>query len=303
MADNQPLGQPAVHNQIAAATAALLINAMKGGMTGGSVDGTPNKRAKVANTPSMGTLLKPVIPKYLPVNFPTQMPIKLKFCDSIMMRSITTAAGSAAPAYVIFNTNSIFAVMASASGMVSNAGANVLSHNQPNQRDNWSAQYSTYRVDQFDYKLTCCNTSTGNITLTAPAFVNAQSINDAVVTTLKTLTNTDVTNCRGAQLWEQKHTTQTIIETAGKGRSIREITGSIRPEDFGIDTATPGQDPLWTAVGASPTITRLFGLMLEPLNPTNTVALLPEVGMNVHLEFTYHVHYGTYNTALRQAIS
>jgi len=258
---------------------------------------------RVMNTPATGTLEKPVIPRYLPVNFPTQHVIKQRFCEAFMMRSITTAAGTAAPAYVIFNTNSTFGMLNAAAGMFSNAGANVFTHNQPNQRDNWAAQYQTYRVDQFDYNITFVNTSTGNPILTAPAFVNGQAINDVIITTMKTLTATDITACRGSQLWEQKHNNQIICESAGKGISKKIISGSIRPEEFEVDSAVPGQDTMWTAVGASPAITRLYGIMIEPLNPTNTVALLPEVGVNVFVEITLHVHYTSYSATLRQAIS
>jgi hypothetical protein len=248
------------------------------------------------NVPAAGLEQKGFLPKYVPVDYPTQIVLKLRYCQTYQLRSVATAATAAVPCYQAWKTNDIFAPESGNSGVVS-GGAH-----QPNQRDNWAAQYGFYRVEQFHYKIKVINTASATVN-GAVAFTAGQSANDAVVTTMKTINTSDYTNTQQQSMWEQKFSHNKVCQSSngGKGHSnLITFRGCINPEDYDIDVETTASDSTWTAVGVSPGKPRYFALCGQPLNPTTTAAQLPEIGLNVFVEFTYIVTFAQYNASLRQ---
>lgn len=254
------------------------------------------------NTPATGTEQHGYVEKYVPYNFPNHITLKLRYCNAYYMRSAATVGTAATPAYFAIRTNSVFAPE---SGLT--AGTLVGYTHQPNQRDNWAAQYGYYRVENMEYKFTCKNTANNNTLTTANppgAFIGNQAIQDAVVTIGKTMTSTDYTGTQQVAMWEQKSSANHVIPGAvTSSYAFRIFEGSINPEDFDLDISTTAADETWTAVASNPSINRYLFFCIQPLNPTTTVALLPEVGMNVFMELVFTVQFAGYLPGLRQTPS
>lgn len=255
------------------------------------------------NTPATGTEQAGYIAKYLPVNFPDKFTIKERYVNVYDMRSITTMASVATPAVIGWRMNSCFAPEAYAS-------ANALSAygHRPNQRANWATQYGYYRVESVSYKLTCVNSSASAVATTQnpPGTFNGnQSISDAVLTLMETQTASDMTNTSQISMWEQKDAQNVVLlsRLAGHDKATHVYKGVVNPEDYDIDPLTTAADETWTAVGANPATVKNMYLAVQPLNPTNTVALLPEVGVLVYAEFYFTVQYAGYVPGLRQVTS
>lgn len=247
------------------------------------------------NTPATGLKQKGYLPRYVPVNFPDKFVVKERYCNTYMVRSAATNAVAAQSGYIIWKTNSNFAVDNSSSGALA------YGNHQPNQRDNWAAQYDYYRVEELHYKIHCINTAAASATPTG--YTSGINYNDAIVTLLKTTNTGDFKD--GPNKWEQKIAHNVVLTSSNGGKINAQHTfeGTIYPEDYDIDVAITAGDETWTAVGSSPAISRYFGISVEPLNPNTVTGALPEVSLNVFIEFMYIVQYAQYKPALREAAS
>lgn len=255
------------------------------------------------NTPATGTEQAGYIPRYVPVNFPDKFTIKEKFCELYEFRSAAQSGGVPTQAWALWNTNSTFAVLNTST----NVGTNLATgHSQPNQRDNWTAQYGYYRVESMDYRIHCTALEAQTFTETAAPgpYAYATAVSDGILTLMPTQTASDVTNSGMEALWEQKQSQNHYIQGRSGGTSNHHVFhGTINPEDYDIDPITTAGDETWTAIGTSPTQPRLLGLSLTVGNIHNTISLLPECAVNVFVEFTFTVQYAGYKTNLRQASS
>lgn len=258
------------------------------------------------NTPATGLEQKHLIEKYLPVNYPNKMGLKLRYCQAAYGRSITTAAGMATPWYQTVTINNAFAPWGSQSGVSSGAAGG----HQPNQRDNWAAQYGYYRVQSLDYQITVINTSQNTATPTQPGtFTNPQSIQDAIITVQKTLNLNDTQSVNSSAKWENKLSHNVILCSANKYGGSHGVTnshifrGTVNPEDYDMDVTTTAQDETWTAVGSNPVVGRYLILSGEPLNPTNTAGQLPEIGITFFVDLTFSIQFAGYLPGLRQTPS
>lgn len=291
---------------------------LTGGAILGNIYNSMNKGAKRAkkeahgmepeghgNAPATGTHLAGYIEKYVPVNFPDKFTVKQKYTNSCIMRNTNSNAVGPTIVYSVINTNSIFQVLASSSGVLQSLPN---SHKQ-NQHDNWTAQYGYYRVTEMEYKITCTNVSNFTATgagITPPgAFTNAIELADAVVTLLPTQNITDLNLGYIEEIWEQKQAHNVVLQARSPGatNTIHCFQGTICPEDYDIDPVTTAGDETWTAVGANPSQGRYLGLSVTPLLPYQTTGTLPEVGIAVLWECEYTVQYAGYKPALRQAVS
>lgn len=275
-----------------------------GGNNGGS--GSRKRRAVEprghGNTPATGTELAGFIPKYLPVNFPDKFTVKQKYVDSFIFRSAATAGVAAVPFYLTLRTNSTFAIQAGIGG-----GLGFGAH-QPNQRDNWAAQYGYYRVTNLSYSFKCQNVSSATFVETANppgAFTNAISVSDAVITLAKTQTFSDIQSTASYAKWEQKISDNVVLGARAPGctTSFHEFKGHVTPEDYDMDPVTTAADETWTAVGVSPSQNRWLILSGEPQLPYTTTALLPEIAVAVFMTLEFTVQYAGYLPALRQVPS
>lgn len=258
------------------------------------------------NTPASGLKQDNYIDRYVPVNFPNKMVLKLRYCQSSYGRSITTSAGVATPFYQIITANNVYNPWGANAGVTSGAQGG----HQPNQRDNWAAQYGYYRVESMDYEITAINTSQNTTTTTQPStFVNPQSIQDAIITVQKTLNTGDTTTVSQFAKWENKISHNVILCSANKYGGSHGVSnshvfrGTINPEDYDMDVTTTAQDETWTAVGSNPSVGRYLIISGEPLNPTNTVALLPEIGITFFVNLTFTVQFAGYLPSLRETPS
>lgn len=253
------------------------------------------------NTPATGTLQANYIEKYVPVNFPDKIVLKHKYINRYVLRSTALTGVTAAPATVAWRTNSIFAPdLTASSPNVTNFAAH-----QPNQRDNWAAQYGYYRVESLDYKITILNTSVQTQLLTSPSgFVGAQSTGDGLVSLIKTQTATDYTTPGAEAEWEQKTVQLAVLPARlGGGSNMVCFHGTVNPEDFDMDPLSTAADETWTQQGNNPATIKNMAIQLCPFNPTSTIALLPEVGAMMMIEFVYTVQHAGYLPGLRQVLS
>lgn len=272
-----------------------------------AVPGQTRKRRAVephghGNTPATGTELAGFIPKYVPVNFPDKLTVKLKYADSYVFRSAATAGTKAVPFYATWRTNSIFQVEAGSSGALS-FGAH-----QPNQRDNWAAQYGYYRVTNLQYSIKCQNLMNNAFVETANppgAFTGQVNVSDAIVTLAKTQTFSDIQSTAASAKWEQKISDNILLgaRAGGSVTSYHHYHGHVKPEDYDMDPNTTAADETWTAVGVSPSQNRWLILSGEPAVPFTTAALLPEIGVLAFIEFEFTVQFAGYIPALRQTQS
>lgn len=254
------------------------------------------------NAPATGTHLGGFVEKFVPVNFPDKFTVKEKYCSAYMMRSTGVAGTTPTQAYIVMNTNSNYAPINS----TTNSLAIPNGAHQPNQRDNWAAQYGYYRVTDFEYKISCSNVSNVQFTETAGVtFVNPIVVSDAILTLQKTQTISDITSTTQETLWEQKQCHNVFLQARSPGsvKTYHEFTGHIKSEEFDMDPLQTAADETWTVVGASPATNKLLALSMVVLAPETTVALLPEAGVLVFIEIVQTVQYAGYSPSLRHTMS
>lgn len=255
------------------------------------------------NNPAAGTLQAPYIEKFVPRNFPDKTVVKLRYCDAYTMRTAATAGALSSAAYLTWRTNSMQGLEFATSGAVFNN----LATSRPNQFNGvWKTLYGYYRVEQFEFKIHVSNLGNAQFTETAaPAFTGSAAMGDAIVTLLPTQTGTDLSAVSQQAAWEQKESKNVYLQSRSPGSvtSYHCFTGVINPEDYDIDPITTGQDETWTAVATNPTLAKLIGISVCPAAQYTTTALLPEVIINVFVEFDITVQFAGYLPALRQAIA
>lgn len=258
------------------------------------------------NTPATGLKQDNYIEKYVPVNFPNKQVLKLRYCQSALARSTAVVSSTPDPFYQVITSNNIFGPW----GTSHNISVGASPSHQPNQRDFWATAYGFYRVEALDYEITVINCTQVTQTFTTPGtFVNAINAGDAVITLQKSLALGDTTATNNYAKWEQKVSNNVVLCSVGKHASSHGISnshvfrGTLNPEDFDMDVTTTAQDETWTAIGSNPAVPRYLMLSGEPLNPTNTVALLPEIGCTILFNLTFTVQFAGYNTSLRQTPS
>lgn len=252
------------------------------------------------NTPATGTKQMGYIAKYVPRNFPDKIVIGHRYCSTYDLRSIQQAATVPTKSYVVFNTNSTNNVQ---NTLVSGAVNPTNGAHQPNQRDNWSAQFGYYRVEEFRIKISASNVS--SFTSNEPGITNTIYVTDGILSFQKTQQITDVSTGLQENLWEQKQVHNEYIQgrSAGAQKTYIEYSTTISPEDYDMDPVTTAGDETWTAYGSDPTQPRLFAISLFPAFPSNTVAELPEVAVILFVEIELIVQWAGYKPALRQAAS
>lgn len=255
------------------------------------------------NNPAAGTLQANYIQKYVPRNFPDKQTVDLRFCNAYTMRTAATAGALSTAAYLTWRTNSMNGLEFATSGAVFNN----LATSHPNQFTGvWKTLYGYYRVEQFKFKIHVSNIANSQFTETAaPAFTGNGAMSDAIVTLLPTQTSTDLSAVSQQAAWEQKESHNIYLQSRSPGslKSYHCFAGVINPEDYDIDPITTGQDETWTAVASNPTLSKLIGLSVCPAAQYTTTALLPEVILNVFVEFDITVQFAGYLPALRQAIA
>lgn len=256
------------------------------------------------NTPATGTGQANYIEKYVPVNFPDKFTVKEKWCDSYVLRTTGVAASTPSSGYIIWNINSINPYSSSANSKNINAFAT----HRPNQYNNWAAQYGYYRVENFEYKIHCSNMENAQfIETTTPSpgtFVGATAQSDVILTLMPTQTDSDLSTIQN-QLWEQKEANNVYLQgrSPGSSKTFHTFHGNLCSEDYDIDPLTTAADETWTAVGSNPATAKRLTLTATVASPYNTVALLPEAGVLVFVEFYITIQYAGYKPTLRQAIS
>lgn len=251
------------------------------------------------NTPATGTKQEGYIERYVPVNFPDKITLKLRYCNSYTMRSIATAGTAAVPATIAWNINSMNAIDSLQAGVFTG-----LTGTHPNQFNGvWKTLYGYYRVCQLDYKIECSNLSNTQFTETAISATNTAAMSDAIVTLLPTQTNTDITVTGQKSTWEQKEAKNVYVQARSPGaiKSYHCFHGTVCSEDYDIDPVQTAQDETWTAVANSPATTKKLGLLIVPASQFTTAALFPEVQMQVFIDFTFTVQLAGYLPTLRQA--
>lgn len=256
------------------------------------------------NTPATGTGQAHYIEKYVPVNFPDKFTVKEKWCDAYVLRTTGVAASTPSSGYIIWNINSINPYSSSSDSKNINAFAT----HRFNQYNNWSAQYGYYRVENFEYKITCSNMENAQFIETSTpspgAFVGATAQSDVILTLMPTQTDSDLSTIQN-QLWEQKEAHNVYLQgrSPGSQKTLHTFHGNLCSEDYDIDPLTTAADETWTAVGSNPSTVKRLTLTATVASPYNTAALLPEAGVLVFVEFYVTVQYAGYKPTLRQAIS
>lgn len=252
------------------------------------------------NTPATGTKQLGFVEKYVPRNFPDKFVIKERYCSTYAMRAVQQAAGVPTLSYIVFNTNSNFAMQSAFTNITVNPTA---AGHQPNQRDNWAAQFGYYRVEQLKYRITVSNIAGQAFIFTG--YTNSVAVSDVVVTLMRTQQITDISGTNQESLWEQKEADNVYLQSRNPGstKTMHTFNGDINPEDYDIDPITTAADETWTAVGSNPATARLLSLSIAPAFPSNTTALLPEVVVLAFIEFEQTVQYAGYKPALRQTTS
>lgn len=255
------------------------------------------------NTPATGTEQAGYVQKYVPCNFPDKLTVKLKYCNNFAVRCQTTAgSANSALAIVMFRTNTMNGVLHTG---VSTGTLQGLNHH-PNQFNVWSTLYGYYRVEQFEYRIHCVNTGQATFTETANppgAATNAQAMCDALVTVMPTQNTSDFSSVTSNMaLFEQKQAHTVVIPgRVGGAHPEHVFRGVINPEDYDVDPITTAQDETWTAIANIPAVGKYLGVGIAPLSPYNTTSLLPEVCMQVFVEFFITVQFAGYLAANRQA--
>ncbi|KAF0698969.1 Aste57867_10437 [Aphanomyces stellatus] len=179
------------------------------------------------------------------------------YCSTYSLASIQQAATIPTVSYVIFNTNSVFALEKSKTLSVVNS--------------------TNVRVNSFKYKITAANTSQQGYF--APTnFTNCTSNRDAILTILPTQNTLDISNANQEEIWEQKHAMNhyLLVRLGGSNNAIQVHHGEICPEDYDLDPGATAGDETWTAIGSNPTQGRYLGiLLLRPIRLRNSQKLVP----------------------------
>lgn len=224
------------------------------------------------NTPATGTEQAGYIQKYVPCNYPDKLTLKSKMIQTGVLYG-NGGATNPTWSYIAINTNSMKTFLKNSFGYISTQG-NIT---QPNQFTQWNGIYGYYRVQQMEYRITFENVAS-TLTVTPTTTTLAQYGNSAIVGTLPTQTQSDLTSPSAAtnvgylKAWEQKQAKIHYLpgHNVGSSGTITHMSGCISPEDYDIDPLTTAADETWTAIGSDPATPRLLGVFASAAVPWNT---------------------------------
>lgn len=237
----------------------------------------------------VGQGLQLAVPRGVPHAYNDCYTVRLTYADNF--RHDISQNGSAS-SYQAFRMSSIFDPDRTGTG------------HQAFMRDLWSSQYDYYSVVQCEYTIRMYNCSAESVTYTAVG-TNAQRIGAVNVTFVRATTNTtDLTAPANGIIYPQAEMKNVVTDFLIPDEKL-EYHDVLTQGDFRIDAKDADSDNTWVAIGANPTVDRIFGYIISPAQWTGLtgVSELPVSAIQVQVVLDYTVQFSQVNASLRTVSS